>query len=117
MAVLTDSSTLTAIKYALSHWDGHGDVQWKELPLRWIRDNLETSAREIARLMHLHVEAGKPIDQVVERREEWRTLFPFHYDFRMEIEGQCRYIETVLNSESRMQPPHLLIVNMHNCNP
>jgi len=64
--------------------------------------------------MFVYVRDGGEIDQVRETRSNWSSLHDFHYDFRIEIEGRARYIETRLKDESRFQPPVIYVVNMKN---
>jgi hypothetical protein len=65
--------------------------------------------------MHEYVAVGGEIDEVTEKRSEWRDLHEFHHDLRFEIQGVSVYIETrliyrlpVVDDESS-----IIVVNIH----
>lgn len=112
MARLTDLELLALFREALSEWRADGYVVWKKLAAEWLRKELEGhTQKSIARLMHEHVEAGGDIDQVKERRERYRDLYEFHFDFRLNIDERRVYIETTL--DNTRTGPTITIVNMH----
>lgn len=116
MAPLTDPDTLTAFREVLREWRCDGYVVWKRRAGEWLAKKLDdVDQRTVSRMMHEHVESGGKIDQVVEKREEWRNKYEYHYDVRFSIFGRRIYIETVLDV-SRAGPT-VTVVNMHvECN-
>ena len=111
MARLEDAEILALYRGALANWRCTGYVEWKERCRNWVREELGSDPREIARLMFDHVTAGGEIDQVVERRPEWNDR-PFHYDLRIVIGGRIRYIETILVDDDP-DDPTIWVVNIH----
>lgn len=112
MAPLQDPDLLARYRSALANWRVTGYVVWKETALTWLRDHLAGSdPRQIAYLMHQHVQAGGIIDQVVERRPEWSD-YDYHYDLRLPIAGRLIYVETVLVDDDP-DDPILRIVSIH----
>ncbi len=112
MAPLASREILEAFREALRQWSYDGYVVWLRRPGEWLRKNFDhEDMRTVSRMMHEHVEAGREIDQVVERRELWRDQHEFHYDFRISIAGRRVYIETVLQVTST--GPTVIVVNMH----
>ncbi len=112
MARLTDPKLLSLIREALSEWRVDGYVVWKRLPAEWLRKELEGQTQKaIAKLLHEHVDAGREIDQVQERRERYRDRYEFHFDFRLTIDERRVYIETTLDESST--GPTITIVSMH----
>jgi hypothetical protein len=112
MAPLTDPDTLKAFREALREWRCDGYVVWKRRAGEWLAKNLDdVDQRTVSRMMQEHVESGGKIDQVVEKREEWRNKYEYHYDVRFSFFGRRIYIETVLDV-SRTGPT-ITVVNMH----
>ena len=118
MATLTDPDRFAAYKDALSNWSYSGYVEFEldETAYKWIKRELSNiSLKEIARLMHEHVEVGGEIDEVRERRPEWSDEYEFHYDLRFTIQDKRVYIETRLNCRLPFIPDQssILVVNIH----
>ena len=117
MARLTDRETHDKYLQALSEWNvGNGGIRWAPLASNWLYTNLSgISQREVGRLMYEHVKSGGKIDQVLERRPEWRRLQKYHYDLIVMIDGCLRYIETCLDYRIPFVPdePWILVVNIH----
>ena len=112
MARLTDAETLEKFHYALRQWQCTGYITWKPIAIEWIERNLEGfTARSIAEEMFLYFSAGGEIDQVPETRPQW-SEHGFHYDFRIEIDGRLRYIETIL-VEDVPDDPIIYVVSIH----
>ena len=112
MPPLIDAKIKAQFEAVLADWNYTGFVTAKEFALDWIKRYLPGKAvKDIARAMHLHLQAGGVIDQVPEMREEWKD-WPFHYDFRLSFEGRNLYIETIL-LEDRSNDPIVHIVSIH----
>jgi hypothetical protein len=112
MATLTDPQILAMFVAVLQEWNCTGYVTAKELVINWIAQNLAgLRLRDVAKLMHDHVQAGGAIDQVRERRPEYNDR-DFHYDFRLPIAGRLIYIETILVDDDPRDPT-IHIVSMH----
>lgn len=112
MARMVDLVLLALFREALREWRADGYVVWKRLPAEWMRKELEgQTQKSIAKLMHEHVEAGGEIDQVKERRERYRDMHEFHFDFRLTIDERRVYIETTL--DQTRTGPTITIVSMH----
>jgi len=115
---LTDSDRRRAFLDALRNWECTGYITFEltEQAGRWVRKTFEnTTLKEISRQMHLYVEGGGEIDEVVEQRTEWRDLYEYHHDLRFEIQGVRVYIETrlffklpIVDDESS-----IIVVNIH----
>ena len=113
MAPLSDPELLARFVEALKEWNCDGFIQWKRLPAEWLRKNLDGYTRKaISRLMCDHVVNGGAIDQVTETREDYRNLYPYHYDFRIPIAGRLVYIETRFDETDKMGPT-VHVVNIH----
>ena len=67
--------------------------------------------KAVAKRMYEHLQAGGTIDQTPETRPEWNDR-PFHYDFRLVIDGWRVYIETILVDDDPTDPT-VHIVSMH----
>jgi hypothetical protein len=112
MARLQDPVILAQYKSALANWYVTGYVEWKDTARDWVLAHLSgVKPRQVAELMHQHVEAGGEIDQVPERRPEW-SAYDFHYDLRLPIAGRLIYIETVLLDDDP-QDATIRIVSTH----
>jgi len=112
MAPLSDKEMIAKFLEALKEWNVDGFIQWKRLPTEWVLKNTEgLSTKAVGRLMYEHVVDGGEIDQVVETREDYRNLYPHHYDFRIPIAGRLIYIETRLD-DTKMGPT-VYVVNVH----
>ena len=76
----------------------------------WLRCNLEgETQKSIGKLMYEHRDE---VDQTPETREDYRSLYSYHYDFRIPINGRLIYIETVLESEATASDSRILVVNI-----
>lgn len=107
MAPLTDSERLLAYKDALSNWAFRGYVEFdlSEQSHAWIRHELrDIPLRDLARLMHQHVETGGVIHEVRETRPEWSGNYEYHNDLRLSVHGTGVYIETHSISIRRLFP-------------
>jgi hypothetical protein len=118
MAPLTDPERLLAFKNALSNWAFGGYIEFdlSEQSHTWIRCELRnTPLRDLALLMHQHVDAGGVIDEVRETRPEWSGEHEYHYDLRLTALGKQVYVETRLNFDPPFVPddPWILVVNVH----
>jgi hypothetical protein len=112
MASLTDAAILAKLRHALSLWSFAGYVTWKPVAREWVESNLEgLTTRSIGEEMFRFLDAGGKIDQAKETRREW-TDQPFHYDFRLSIEGRLVYIETIL-VEDDPDDPTIHVVSIH----
>jgi hypothetical protein len=115
MTLLVDPVRLTAYRNALANWRFERYVQWKEVARDWVRHRLEAvTPAEIARRMHEYVEAGGAIDEVAETRPEW-TEARFHYDIRLDFQGQRLYVETLLffDNPDDADDPWIKVVSIH----
>ena len=112
MASLTNPAILAKFRHALGAWNFAGYVTWKSVAREWVENNLDGfTTRSIGEEMFRFLEAGGKIDQVKETRREW-TEHPFHYDFRLSIEGRLIYIETIL-VEDDPDDPTIHVVSIH----
>ena len=113
MAPLRDPDLLEKYIEALKEWNCDGFIQWKRLAAEWLRKNLEGYGQKaVGRLMCEHVANGGEIDRVAETREEYRNLYPYHYDFRIPIAGRLIYIETRFDETAKMGPT-IYVVSLH----
>src|SRR5438552_18553005 len=107
---------LRCFRNALRNWNFEGYVRFKPLAARWVAAELPgLSLREVARELHLHVEAGGEIDEQPERRPEY-AHYQFHYDLRATIGERRVSRETVLNvlkDPDDPDDPSILVVNVH----
>ena len=111
MPPLRDPDTLSKFLEALKEWNCDGYIQWKRRPAEWLRKNLQScSQKAIGQAMYDHVVNGGEIDQVKENYEGYRDTHPYHYDFRIPIDGRLIYVETVFD-ETKMGPT-ITIVNI-----
>jgi hypothetical protein len=112
VAPLSDQNQIAKLLEALKEWNCDGFVQWKRLPTEWLRKNLEGySQKSVGRLMYEYLRDGGEVDAVAETREEYRNLYAYHYDFRIQIGHRFLYIETRFD-ETRMGPT-VYVVNLH----
>lgn len=76
----------------------------------WLRKNLgNCTQKAINKAMYDHVNSGGEIDQVKENYEGYRATHPYHYDFRITVNGHRLYVETVFD-DTKMGPT-ITIVN------
>lgn len=117
MPPLTDPERLRCYRNALKNWRYSNFIVFERRAGEWLRANLlgVYSQRQIARLLHEHVEAGGQIDEVKETRDPWRNFYAFHHDLRVRIEGRLIYFETRLDYKDPNDPddPTIRVVNAH----
>jgi hypothetical protein len=112
MARLTYPTVLSQFRIVLSSWNFTGYITWKEVARKWVQANLEEfSPRAIGELMFNYFESGGEIDEVRETRPEWDAL-KYHYDFRIPINDQRIYIETILILDEP-EEPIIQVVSIH----
>lgn len=115
LAPLSDPTILAAYRNALADWRFSDFIRWTEKALTDLRRELEGwSIKEVARVMHEHVENGGEIDAVVETRPEW-SEHRYHYDLRINVDGKPIYIETRLFFTNADDPddPWIHVVSLH----
>jgi hypothetical protein len=99
MPPLTDPMILATFKKVLAEWNCTGYVTIKEIARHWIINNLNGhNLKTVAKAMHEFLLQGGEIEQVKEARPEW-NLWPYHYDFRLILNGRSVYIETILQDD------------------
>jgi hypothetical protein len=112
MPPLTDAVVLAQFLAVLAHWNYTGYVTAKDVALEWIANNLGgLTLKDVAKAMNDFLRRGAVIDQVRETRPEW-SMWPFHYDFRMQLAGRVVYIETILQDDDPNDPT-IHIVSIH----
>jgi len=111
MAILTDPLILAQFRKVLAEWNCSGYVTAKENVQHWITSNLGVNLKAVAKAMHDFLAGGGVIDQVKETRPEW-NMWPYHYDFRIELAGKAIYIETLLQDDDQNDPT-IQIVSIH----
>jgi hypothetical protein len=117
VAPLSEPERLAAYKDALANWRFEGYVRFEltETAYAWIKRELSNlSLKEIARLMHEHVEAGGEIDEVPETRPQWAD-YEFHHDLRFTIQDTPIYVETRLHYSRPFiaDGSTIIVVNIH----
>lgn len=116
MPPLTDPERLQCYRNALANWNCGGYVDFNEHAWAWLQAAFPTSTkRQIAHLLHRHVQGGGTIDEQVETREEWKYLHEFHHDLRVQVKGRLVYFETRLVYRKPNDPddPRIEVVNAH----
>jgi hypothetical protein len=112
MPPLTDPVILDQFKAVLANWNYTGYVTAKDVVLEWIANNLAgLTLKDVARAMEGHMARSDVIDQVPETRPEW-SMWPFHYDFRLQLAGREVYLETILKDDDPKDPT-IRIVSIH----
>lgn len=113
MSKLGDTEERRQYVSALAEWrNGEDGIKWKWRALEELH-KMDLSQKEAGRLMYEFAKAGGEIDKVKEERERWRDLHRYHYDMRLPMANQLMYVETRFINESRFNPPHVLVVNIH----
>jgi hypothetical protein len=103
MARLTDPDILAQYKQALADWDIAGAL---ELIDRVAHEGMRTALEGVTEkyfkeaLYRFVFEENGEIDQIKEKREQWRKDWEWHYDLRPTINGVKVYVETRLFPES-----------------
>jgi hypothetical protein len=111
MAPLRDPDLLKKFLEALTEWRCDGYIVWKRRAAEWLRKNLDGCTQQtVNKAMHDHFVDGGEIDQTKENYEGYRDTHPYHYDFRLSVDGRPLYIETVFD-DTRMGPT-ITIVNL-----
>ncbi len=112
MPPLTDPVILAQFGIVLANWNYTGYVTAKDVALEWIANNLSgLTLKNVAEAMHEFLQRGGVIDQVPETRPEW-SMWPFHYDFRLQLAGREVYVETILQDDDPNDPT-IHIVSIH----
>ncbi len=112
MPPLTDPSILAQFHAVLANWNYTDYVTAKPLALDWITNNLGgLGLKDVAKSMDDFLRTGGVIDQVPECRPEF-SIWPFHYDFRLQLAGLEIYIETLLQDDDPHDPT-IRIVSIH----
>ena len=112
MGQTADPDALELYKKTLSLWRYRGYVLWKRVAREWLDKELPGYTAELVNeLMHLHVERGGRVDQVVERRPEY-VSYRCHYDLRLPLSARRIYIETVLIEDDHPDPT-IHVVSIH----
>ncbi len=113
MAAPINPATRERYLAALSDWHGEVGVRFNKRSRDYVLGELGLTTTRVGELLHEYVKmtAGTP-HEVRETREGYRGRYDFHYDLRLDIAGRRVYVETVLDEESRRQPPFIQVVNM-----
>lgn len=114
MAKPKDQEALKCYTKVLLDW-GHvaGYVQWRKLPLAWIKRELAgVTSRAVVEEMQKYVKCGGTIAQVEETRPEY-VAWRFHYDVRLPVTGRHVYVETVLEQVPNIEDCIIWVVNIH----
>ncbi|MFM9959329.1 MAG: hypothetical protein ACKVZJ_14825 [Phycisphaerales bacterium] len=98
---------------ALSEWKSAGGIVWEPAAAEWVRLHLKHTQRDLGEKLFEYAKSGGQISKVRETRENWRDLHEFHYDIVLPFEKRRVYVEMRLISDSRVNPPHIHIVNVH----
>lgn len=89
-----------------------GFVVWRQRAFEWMASALRGKSQAwMAARMVEHIVSQGAIDQVRERRPEYASLYKYHYDFRLFLDGQHVYLETVL--DVTRTGPIVTVVSMH----
>lgn len=117
---LKDETIRACICEALSEWRNLGGSVSFDYPAekRFLEqyDQRGAGLKDLVRIMYEHAVGNGKISQAKETREPWKNFHDYHYDFTVSFCGEDTYVETVLNNESRVNPPCLIIVNVHPAN-
>jgi hypothetical protein len=112
MPPLIDAIVLAQFEAVLANWNFTGYVTAKDMVLDWIAKELGgLNLKDIAKAMHDHVRSGGTIEQIRETRPEW-SIWPFHYDLRLQLAGRNLYFETILQDDNPKDPT-VHIVSIH----
>jgi len=116
MATLTDPEVLSCYHAALRNRRFEGYVVFMKDAAEGLRKHLEGhNQKGFKELLYEFVlEEGGEIDQVVERRENWRDEWSHHYDLRPMIDGVRIYVETRLSYSDPSDPddPVIYLANI-----
>lgn len=113
---MADAHPSTRQRYveALSGWKSSGgSVRWLKVPKDWVLQNLGMGTFEAGERMFKYLVGGGRLDECREVREGYRDMHEFHYDLRIEIQGNIVYFETRLVEDSRLQPAEIHVVSVH----
>jgi hypothetical protein len=112
MPPLTDAVILAQFRAVLANWKYTGYVTAKDIALDWIANNLGgLTLKDVAKALNDFLQRGEVIEQLPETRPEW-SMWPFHYDFRVQLAGREVYIETILQDDDPNDPT-IHIVSIH----
>ena len=111
MPHLTDPVILAAFHATLSNWNVTDYVAGRQAMESRSKEMPHVPLKAVAKRMYEHLQAGGTIDQTPETPPEWNDR-PFHYDFRLVIDGWHMYIETILVDDDPTDPT-VHIVSMH----
>jgi hypothetical protein len=101
----------TKVLLTLGHVAGY--VQWRKLPLAWIKRELRgVTSQAVVEEMRKYVQCGGKIEQVEETRPEY-VAWRFHYDLRLPVTGRHVYVETVLEQAASIEDCTIWVVNIH----
>ena len=107
-----DGEPLRRIRCALSKWQITDEVHWNERSATWVRRHLDSTRytlKEIARLVHVHVEAGGRGAQLYPPGEYDEVCC---YSVVLVIEGQKVFVEFVIRPDEA-EDPSIVIVSIH----
>ena len=100
------------ISAVLANWKYTNYVTAKPIVLDWIADNLQGwTLKDVAKAMNDYYVGGGVPDQVKETRPE-HSVWPYHYDFRLQLGTKEVYIETILHDDDPADPT-IHVVSMH----
>jgi len=92
-----------------------GYIQWKRQAAETVREQLSNyTQRAIEQLIYEHREE---VDQTPEHRTEYRDFYRYHYDFRIPINGQIVYIETIFEPGATDDDSTIEVVRIKPANP
>jgi hypothetical protein len=111
-----DSDELGRYKAVLEQCGRFGGlVKWKQQAAETLREHLSNhTQRSIEILLHAH---RNEVDQTEESRPEYRDRYRYHYDFRIPIDGQRVYIETVFEPGATEDDASIRVVRIKPVNP
>jgi hypothetical protein len=92
-----------------------GFIKWKREAAEAVREYLSNhTLRAIEILISEHRDE---VDQTEENRPDYCDLYPYHYDFRIPINGELIYIETVFEPGITEDDSSIRIVRVKPANP
>lgn len=114
MATPIDHETREKLLAAIAEGISHNGVKFSSTAVLNLRGHLpRITQQRLIEMIEQWIRSGQEVSQVEEQRPTWADKHDDYYKIVMQIGGTRTFIELRLIEDSRVNPPQLLVANIH----